>query len=291
MESRMTKNNRFNVDDTIESRKRSFLARSFEEESPLQSVIDLLFYTMQIEETPFITIDIEKMDSFVVNRLRSICMLSFQSNYTKMIEEVNNDPTIKALWMKFKIEEVSHKIVFEFIEESEYSNRSIFDAFPERNLNAPLFYSMANVFVNSIDRVSWLFLEDAIVTPTISHENQFITFAEGVNTYEFFRMVDEIVKYENAGFFEANGMKVTIPQSYIMLYLKIRDAFLNCIDGIDFKYFSIVSPITGLDPNEKIELISLTFNEEKDNILGEELNLALGTLDEIMNQPDSKEKD
>ena len=259
MESRMTNFNHFIFNEARETEKRSFLARSFAEESPLQSVIDLLFYTMQIEGTPFIAIDIFNMDNFVANRLRSICMLSFQSNYTKMIEEVNNDPTIKALWMKFKIEEVSHKIVFEFREEIDSTNQSICDTFPE-------FYDLVDVFTDNIQKGNLLFLEGAIVKPTIFHEDQFINFAEGVNTYEFFHLMDEIIKYEYAGFFKENGMKLKIPQSYFILYSRVRDVFIRCIGVRDFKYFSIVSPVTDIDPNEQIELLCVTTNGEEEDI-------------------------
>lgn len=257
MESRMTNFNHFIFNEAIETEKRSFLARSFAEEIPLHSVIDLLFYAMQIEGTPFIAIDIENMDNFVANRLRSICMLSFQSNYTKMIEEVNNDPTIKALWMKFKIEEVSHKIVFEFREEIESMNQSICDTFPE-------IYDLVDVFADNIEQGNLLFLEGAIVKPTIFHENQFINFAEGVNTYEFFHLMDEILKYEYAGFFKENGMKLKIPQSYFILYLRM--ILVRCNSVTDFKYFSIVSPVTDIDPNEQIELLCVTTNGEEEDI-------------------------
>lgn len=259
MESRMTNFNRFIFNDARETEKRSFLARSFAEETPLHSVIDLLFYAMQIEGTPFIAIDIENMDNFVVNRLRSICMLSFQSNYTKMIEEVNNVPVIKALWMKFKIEEVSHKIVFEFREDVESINQSICDAFP--NL-----YDLVDVFTDNIEQGNLLFLEGAIVKPTIFHENQFISITEGVNTYEFFHLMDEIIKYEYAGFFKENGMKLKIPQSYFILYSRMRDIFVKCISVTDFKYFSIVSPVTDIDPNDQIELLCDTINGEEEDI-------------------------
>lgn len=258
MESRMTNFNRFIFVDASEMKKRSFLARSFAEDTPLQSVIDLLFYTMQIEGTPFITIDIFNMDNFVANRLRTICMVSFQSDYTEMIEIVNNHPIIHALWMKFKIEEVSHKIVFEFREETESINPSICDAFPN-------FYELVDVFTDNIEQGNLLFLEGAIVKPTIFHENQFINFAEGVNTYEFFHLMDEIIKYEYAGFFKENGMKLKIPQSYFILYSRIRDVFARSISVPDFKYFSIVSPVTDIDPNDQIELLCDTTNGEEED--------------------------